>query len=188
MLLAPCSAKLSAQSPPCSRKASPAATRASAFLRLRASPAKTSGGKVASCCSTSASAFRSGDSGTWRIGFFRQLSGVQRSGTAQLLISAQNARKPPPPGLYTTDPRRGYCFSAGTGMPRSFRGFPHVGRGPLTHGDELLGSGRMQRHGGIEVGLGRPHLHRNADELDHLGSALADEVAADDPVGAAVDH
>ena len=27
MLLAPCSAKLSAQSPPCSRKASPAATR-----------------------------------------------------------------------------------------------------------------------------------------------------------------
>ena len=34
MLLAPCSAKLSAQSPPCSRKASPAATRASARLQL----------------------------------------------------------------------------------------------------------------------------------------------------------
>ncbi len=60
MLLAPCSAKLSAQSPPCSKKASPPATRASAFLRLRASPANTSGGKVASCFSVSASAARSG--------------------------------------------------------------------------------------------------------------------------------
>ena len=56
MLLAPCSAKLSAQSPPCSRKASPAATLASDLIRLRASPANTSGGKVASCASTSASA------------------------------------------------------------------------------------------------------------------------------------
>jgi len=44
MLLAEKSTKLSAQSPPCSRKASPAATLASAALSLRASPAKTSGG------------------------------------------------------------------------------------------------------------------------------------------------
>src|ERR1700751_3927019 len=79
MLLAPCSAKLSAQSPPCSRKAPPLATRASARFRLRASPAKTSGGKVASCFSVSASAAGSGYSGTCRIGLLRQLSGVQRS-------------------------------------------------------------------------------------------------------------
>src|SRR5258707_13352938 len=79
MLLAPCSAKLSAQSPPCSRKASPAATRASDFFRLRASPANTSGGNVASCASTSAKALASGYSGTCSTGLARQLSGVHRS-------------------------------------------------------------------------------------------------------------
>src|SRR2546421_3100108 len=79
MLLAPCSAKLSAQSPPCSRKASPAATRASDFFRLRASPANTSGGNVASCASTSANALASGKSGTCSTGLVRQLSGVHRS-------------------------------------------------------------------------------------------------------------
>ena len=60
MLSAPCSAKLSAQSPPCSRKAWPLATSAERSFRSRASPAKTSGGKVASCSSTSANACRSG--------------------------------------------------------------------------------------------------------------------------------
>ena len=44
--------RISAQSPPCSRKASPAATRASCAFRLRASPAKTSGGSSASSRST----------------------------------------------------------------------------------------------------------------------------------------
>src|SRR5579872_701224 len=77
MLLAPCSAKLSAQSPPCRRKASPAATLANAFFRLRASPAKTSGGNVASCASTSAKARASGYSGICFSGRLRQLSGVQ---------------------------------------------------------------------------------------------------------------
>src|ERR1700742_4385379 len=79
MLLAPCSAKLSAQSPPCSRKASPAATRPSDFFRLRASPANTSGGNVASCASTSAKALALGYSGTCNTGLARQLSGVHRS-------------------------------------------------------------------------------------------------------------
>src|SRR4051812_35393940 len=79
MLLAPCSAKLSEQSPPCSRKASPLATRASAFFRLRASPAKTSGGKVASWASTSANALASGYWGICCTGLARQLSGVHRS-------------------------------------------------------------------------------------------------------------
>src|SRR5579872_5020218 len=77
MLLAPCSAKLSAQSPPCNRKASPAVTLANAFFRLRASPAKTSGGNVASCASTSAKARASGYSGICFTGRERQLSGVQ---------------------------------------------------------------------------------------------------------------
>src|SRR5512134_1032877 len=82
MLLAPCSAKLSAQSPPCSRKASPLATRPSAFFRLRASPANTSGGNVASCASTSANALASGYSGICKLGLARQLSGVHRSDMA----------------------------------------------------------------------------------------------------------
>src|SRR5437764_9679056 len=74
------SSKLSAQSPPCNRKASPAATRASDFFRLRASPANTRGGNDASLACTAASLAASGYSGIWTIGFPRQLSGVQRSG------------------------------------------------------------------------------------------------------------
>ena len=54
------SAKLSAQSPPWSRKESPAATLASARFRLRASPAKTSGGAVTSSDSTASRAAASG--------------------------------------------------------------------------------------------------------------------------------
>src|SRR5262249_32586927 len=83
-LLALGSVKASAQSPPCSRKPSPAATRPSAFFRLRASPANTSGGNRARRRSTEASAARSGYSGTWAIGFCRQLSRVQRSGITAL--------------------------------------------------------------------------------------------------------
>ena len=56
--IAPCSAKLSAQSPPCSGEESFAFLRlcASCFFRLCPSPANTSGGKVASCFSTSSNA------------------------------------------------------------------------------------------------------------------------------------
>src|SRR4051812_15134596 len=72
MLSAPCSAKLSAQSPPCKRNPSPAATEASCFFSLRASPAKTSGGKVARRASVSLSAAMSGYAGTWLIGFALQ--------------------------------------------------------------------------------------------------------------------
>src|SRR3954468_15232427 len=88
MLLAPCSAKLSEQSPPCRRKPSPAATRASDFFRLRASPAKTSGGNVASCASTSPRALKSGYSGICSTGLPRQLSGVHRSDITSLLKTA----------------------------------------------------------------------------------------------------
>ena len=52
MLLGWNSAKLSAQSPPCSRKALPAATAASRSSSRRASPAKTSGGKLRRVAST----------------------------------------------------------------------------------------------------------------------------------------
>ena len=46
----------------------------------------------------------------------------------------------------------------------------------------------MQRHGGVEIGLGGPHLHGDGGELDHLGRALPDDVAADHAAGLAVDH
>src|SRR5690606_40017932 len=74
---APCSAKLSAQSPPWSRKPLPSATLASEALRRRASPAKTSGGNFARRSSVAANAARSGESGTCWMGLSRQLLGVQ---------------------------------------------------------------------------------------------------------------
>ena len=57
---APCSEKVSAQSPPWSMKARPAATSPKAFRSARASPAKTSGGKLASSFSTTRRAASSG--------------------------------------------------------------------------------------------------------------------------------
>src|SRR5262249_56137795 len=94
-LLALGSEKLSAQSPPCSRNPSPRATLPSAFLRLRASPAKTSGGKPASCCSTASNAALSGYSGTWVIGFLRQLSRVQPSGMTPSPVTPPSPTPPP---------------------------------------------------------------------------------------------
>ena len=41
----------------------------------------------------------------------------------------------------------------------------------------------MQRHRCIEIGLGRFHLDRNAEQLDHLGRTVADDMTADDAVG-----
>lgn len=92
MWLAPCSEKLSAQSPPCSRKAWPAATSASARFSLSASPAKTSGGYEATLASTSARSALSGYSGTWMIGFDLQLSGDQ--GAAMTAFSVTRVRGP----------------------------------------------------------------------------------------------
>ena len=60
MLSAENSLKLSAQSPPCSRKALPAATSPSRPFRRRASPANTRGGMRRSSASTLASAAGSG--------------------------------------------------------------------------------------------------------------------------------
>ena len=60
MLSAWNSLKLSAQSPPCSRKALPSATLPSSSFSRRASPAKTSGGMLRSWSSARASAAWSG--------------------------------------------------------------------------------------------------------------------------------
>src|ERR1700736_2807831 len=73
------SAKLSAQSPPCNKKAFPAATAARRCCKRRASPAKTRGGKRRRVSSTLASAASSEYPGTGRIGKPRQLSGDQFS-------------------------------------------------------------------------------------------------------------
>ena len=54
------SLKLSAQSPPCSRKALPPATSAKSAFSRRASPANTSGGMARRRCSTSSRAAMSG--------------------------------------------------------------------------------------------------------------------------------
>jgi len=70
------SAKLSAQSPPCSKNASPPATRPNWRFKLRASPANTKGGMRRSRASTLSSAAWSGYAGTCKIGFPRQLSGA----------------------------------------------------------------------------------------------------------------
>ena len=55
------------------------------------------------------------------------------------------------------------------------------------HGDQFLGGGRVHRHGGVEVGLGRAHLDRDADHLDHLAGVRPDDMAADHAVGRAID-
>ncbi len=66
------SAKDSAQSPACRRNASPLATAESCAVRWRASPAKTSGGSVASRASAFFNASASGQSGCCAAGNFRQ--------------------------------------------------------------------------------------------------------------------
>ena len=65
------SAKDSAQSPAWSRKARPFATSANWEVKRRASPAKTSGGRVDSCASAFLSASASGHSGCCAAANFR---------------------------------------------------------------------------------------------------------------------
>ncbi len=67
-------ANVSAQSPPCSRNASPFATAARRSVSRSHSPAKTSGGSCASWAVTAASRCRSGQSGCWAAGRLRQLT------------------------------------------------------------------------------------------------------------------
>ena len=45
----------------------------------------------------------------------------------------------------------------------------------------------MQRQRCIEIGLGRFHFDRNAEHLDHLGRAVADNMTADHAVGRGID-
>ena len=81
------SAKDSAQSPACSRKASPLATWASSDVRWRASPAKTSGGTVANFASAFLSASASGHSGCCAAGNMRQDAGLHEEGAAGLVTA-----------------------------------------------------------------------------------------------------
>ena len=69
-----------------------------------------------------------------------------------------------------------------------FRGFARIARGRRPHRHQFFGRGRMQRHGGVEIGLGGPHFHGDGGELHHLGGTLPDNVTADHPVGPAVDE
>src|SRR5437016_10422050 len=92
----------SAQSPAWSRNALPSATSPSAAVRLRASPANTSGGRTASRLRTSSSRPPSGHSGCWPAGSARQLLGVQ-VGTVTLQAwtvggGVRNARPEPERG------------------------------------------------------------------------------------------
>ncbi len=81
------SAKDSAQSPACRRKASPLATWASCAVKERASPAKTSGGTEASRASAFFSASASGHSGCWAAGNFRQDAGLHEEVSVGLVTS-----------------------------------------------------------------------------------------------------
>ena len=70
------SSKLSAQSPPCSRKALPSDDVGQGWLSGAAPRRQTpSGGKLRSVPVTESRAAASGYSGTWRMGMLRQLSG-----------------------------------------------------------------------------------------------------------------
>ena len=81
------SANDSAQSPACSRKASPLATSASSAVRWRASPAKTRGGTVDSRASAFLSASASGQSGCCAAGNFRQDAVLQEEVSGWLVIA-----------------------------------------------------------------------------------------------------
>jgi hypothetical protein len=62
----------------------------------------------------------------------------------------------------------------------------------LRHGraqrDELLGGGRVDGDGLVELRLRGAHLHGDGQGLDDLGRIEADHVGADDPLAGAVDH
>src|SRR5436190_11183890 len=69
-----------------------------------------------------------------------------------------------------------------------FRGLPLIAHGLLAERYKLLGRGRMHGHDRVEIRLGRPHLHGDADELDHLGRVGADDVTTYDPVVSSINN
>src|SRR5215475_10966443 len=187
MLSAPCSAKLSAQSPPCSRKACPTATRPSACLRLRASPANTSGGKLASWRSTWASAAASGYSGSCFAGRLRQFSGAQRWTMMLSAIPPAAAAFDGAGGGRVIHARLPMRLTVAVVRPALFGRLPLVTRRGFAHGYELLGGGRVQRHGRIEIGFPCLHGYQDRNHLHELGRVRTHDMAADDAVGRRVD-
>jgi len=89
MLLALNSLKLSAQSPPWSRKAFPMAAWPSFSSRFLASPANTIGGKEERVSRTWSNSFASGYSGSWSAFFVLQLSMFQLVAIADAVGLAQ---------------------------------------------------------------------------------------------------
>src|SRR5690625_1767025 len=84
------SAKVSAQSPPCRRKASPREALASSSRSLSASPAKTRGGEADSSSVTARSSSALRHSGCWAAGRSRQLSNPRRTaGSASILTPSR---------------------------------------------------------------------------------------------------
>src|SRR3954452_12438186 len=83
----------SAQSPAWRRNASPRATRPRSAVRLRASPANTSGGSAPNCLSTRSSAASSGHSGCCSAWSSRQDDGDQVGDTGKSLTAAGSVRK-----------------------------------------------------------------------------------------------
>src|SRR6185369_5714146 len=62
----------------------------------------------------------------------------------------------------------------------------HLG-GLLPHGDELLGRGRVDANGGVELRLGGAELHGDGDALDDFSGVGAEHVRAHDALRGGVD-
>src|SRR5262245_33536850 len=86
-------------------------------------------------------------------------------------------------------PTRARSWKHSLPISRSLRPSPTIGvakHSPQRH--ELFRTGGMDRHGVVEVRLGRAHAHRNREALQHFVGADADDVEADDALLRAVRH
>src|SRR6266545_914268 len=157
-------AKVSAQSPPCNRNASPRATAASRSRSIRTSSGTTSGGSVDSAPATSRSRSASGHRGCCRAGSDRQASRsvVLRSLTAFRVVAAP---RPPPWAGRRGAARRGAirppCVGRRPGPTR-----PPVGRrGPKGHSCRG-GRHRMAQPAGRRTTLTRTGLGSVGRDVD----------------------
>src|ERR1700722_1191373 len=194
-------ANVSAQSPPCSTNASPRATLASRSFSVSHSPAKTSGGILASSAVTARTASGSGHSGCWAAGRLRQVSifflhSQFPSGALRMVVQFQAGR-----GEGVTDGVRGLvaALAAQPGPQREQR--IHRGPEPVARiGQAVLGGlaetgdQAAQHRPGLPgalvlVGVGGPGVDGGVqveDRRDHRGGvavALGGLEAALDRLG-----